>query len=102
MPSLYFRSFFRTRSAKSGQSRTQLRRNLLQLEMLESRLAPSASTTRTLLAASQASIPCNQALTLTATVSGNSGKPDGSVTFKDGSTVLGVSTLDGNDRAALK
>ncbi len=49
---------------------------------------------------------CNPALagqpvTFTAAVSGNNGTPTGTVTFKDGSTVLGTGTLNGSDNATF-
>jgi hypothetical protein len=43
----------------------------------------------------------NQAVTFTATVSGGSGTPTGSVTFMDGDAVLGTSSLDSNGNATF-
>ncbi len=42
-----------------------------------------------------------QAVTFTATVSGNSGTPTGTVTFLDGTTALGTATVGSNGRATL-
>ncbi|TCK73743.1 Ig-like domain-containing protein [Acidipila rosea] len=41
------------------------------------------------------------AVVLSASVSGNGGVPTGTVTFKDGSTILGTQTLNGSGSAAL-
>ena len=40
-------------------------------------------------------------VTFTAVVSGSGGTPTGTVTFKDGSTVLGSAALNGSGQAAL-
>lgn len=74
----------------------------------QGRLAPSAGTptdpaaTSTTLASSAATLVFGQGVTFTATVaaSGN-GAPTGTVTFRDGTTVLGTAALDAAGRAAL-
>jgi hypothetical protein len=61
---------------------------------------PQATTTTTV-ASSIASLVVNQALTLTASVRASSGKPTGTVTFKDRSTTLGSASLDSTGKATL-
>jgi hypothetical protein len=63
--------------------------------------APALSATTTSLASSVNPSAYGQAVTLTATVSASagSGTPTGSVTFRDGQTVLGSVALDGSGRA---
>jgi hypothetical protein len=56
-------------------------------------LVPQLITTTTTLSASSASIVSNQSVVLTAIVAASTLIPSGSVTFKDGTTTLGVSTL---------
>jgi hypothetical protein len=65
--------------------------------------APTAAATSTSLASSLNPAAAGQAVTLTAAVtpSGGSGIPTGSITFKDGSTVLGVVALDSAGTARL-
>jgi hypothetical protein len=60
------------------------------------------NTATTLSSSAGSTIPSGQALTLTATVRpGGSGTPTGSVTFLDGSTVLGTATPDASGVATL-
>ncbi len=59
---------------------------------------PTTTTTLALTAGHAPSYP-GQAVTFTATVAGSA--PSGSVTFKDGATVLGAGTLDGAGLATL-
>jgi hypothetical protein len=64
--------------------------------------APSAAATSTALSSSRNPAPAGQLVTFTAQVtSGASGVPTGSVTFKDGSAVLGVAPLDASGTAQL-
>lgn len=56
-------------------------------------LVPQPITTTTTLSASSASIISNQSVVLTAIVAASTPIPSGSVTFKDGTTTLGVATL---------
>jgi hypothetical protein len=53
------------------------------------------------LTSSQNPSAVNQAVTFTAVVSSSGGTPGGTVTFKQGSTVLGTPTLDGNGQATV-
>jgi hypothetical protein len=53
------------------------------------------ATTATSLTTSSNPSAFGQALTLTATVTSGSGTPTGTVTFKDGTAILGTRTLDG-------
>jgi hypothetical protein len=57
---------------------------------------PTLTQTTTTLSASAASISSGQSVTFTATVSASGSTPSGSVTFSDGSTVLGTETLNGS------
>ena len=59
--------------------------------------APVPAASKTTLSA-PAAAPYGQAVTLTATVTGT-GKPTGTVTFLDGTTVLGSATVGGNGKA---
>ncbi len=61
----------------------------------------SPATTTTALTASAITSKAFQAVTVTATVTASAGKATGTVTFKDGATVLGTAALDSNGRAAL-
>jgi hypothetical protein len=63
----------------------------------------SLTATTTAVVSSMATTAFGQAVTFTATVSPSSGttQPTGTVSFVDGSTVLGTATLDGQGRAAL-
>jgi hypothetical protein len=65
--------------------------------------APAAAATTTSLVSSLNPAAAGQAVTFTAKVtpSGSPATPTGSVTFKDGSTVLGVASLDANGMARL-
>lgn len=54
----------------------------------------------TTLASSANPIQLNQAVTFTATVTASSGSPTGTVTFKNGNAVLGVSALNGSSQAS--
>jgi hypothetical protein len=56
--------------------------------------APTAATTTTTLSASAATAVFGQAETLTATVTSPAGVPTGTVTFFDGTTVLGTAQLN--------
>jgi hypothetical protein len=56
---------------------------------------PAAAATTTTLATSAATVTAGQSVTFTATVKAASGTPTGTVTFKNGSTVLGSGTLSG-------
>ena len=71
------------------------RRFVSSLEGLEARLVMTVYPTTTALVGSLASGPLGASVTFTATVSSTNGVPDGSVTFEDGSTVLGTETLSG-------
>jgi hypothetical protein len=61
----------------------------------------SPATTTTALTSSLTTSKAFQAVTVTATVTASAGKATGTVTFKDGATVLGTAALDSNGRAAL-
>src|SRR5262249_2847363 len=56
-------------------------------------LVNGASTSTTVTASADTSV-FGQSVTLTATVGGTMGTPTGSVTFKDGTTVLGTASLN--------
>ncbi len=60
-----------------------------------------AATTHTALAASSNTITAGKTITLTATVTGNGGKPTGTVEFLDGGKSLGTGTLTSGGIAAL-
>ncbi len=60
----------------------------------------TANTTTTVSSSSNPSV-FSQPVTLTATVTSSGGVPTGTVTFKDGSTTLGTSTLDVSGHAAF-
>lgn len=62
---------------------------------LQSIVTQQATTTS--LATSAASPTFGTSVTFTATVSGNSGTPTGTVTFMDGAVILGTSTLNGGE-----
>jgi hypothetical protein len=62
---------------------------------------PSGASSGTYLTASPTSSVPGQSVTLSASVSGGSGTPTGSVTFLDGTTVLGTATLNANGSASL-
>jgi len=72
--------------------------------LLNTSPAPSTAdpvATNITLAVSTSSAVFGQQVTLTATVTANSGTPTGTVTFFDGSTPLGEAPLDPNGQAAL-
>jgi hypothetical protein len=62
---------------------------------------PDAATTGTTLRTSAATAVFGQTVSLTATVNSRAGTPTGTVTFKDGTTVLGTAQLDAAGRATL-
>ena len=64
-------------------------------------LNTTPSPTWTTIGVVESSCTYGQTLTLDATVSGSSGIPTGTVTFFDGSTVLGTCTLDGEGATTL-
>jgi hypothetical protein len=66
-------------------------------------VGPPWFATTTILTASTAAPQAGQQVTFTATVkgAGGSGVPSGTVTFMDGTTVLGTVSLDGNGQASL-
>src|SRR3954467_9415184 len=64
------------------------------IETLERRQMLSAAVSSTALAASNNPAVFGQSITLTATVTSKSSSPGGTVTFKDGSTVLGKVTVN--------
>jgi hypothetical protein len=66
---------------------------------LTQNVTPNASTTALISSVNPSAL--SQSVTFTATVSGIGGTPGGSVTFKDGATTLGTSTLDGGGQATL-
>jgi uncharacterized repeat protein (TIGR01451 family) len=59
------------------------------------------ASTSTSLTSSQNPSTYGQPVTFTATVTSNAGTPTGTVTFKDGTTTLGSSSLDGSGQATL-
>ena len=69
----------------------------------EDLMLSSAATSTTVLTPSPTPNPSvfGQSVTLSATVTGSSGTPTGSVTFKDSSTVLGTSNLSVSGVATL-
>jgi hypothetical protein len=67
---------------------------------VESQSEASATTT-TVLSASPMVMDAGLGTTLTTVVSASAGTPTGSVTFVDGSTVLGVATISSNGQAVL-
>ena len=71
------------------------------IEVLEDRRLLSATATSTAFAASVASAVYGQSVTLTAIVSAKAGTPTGSVTFKDGSTTLGVAAISTGTHKAV-
>lgn len=64
-------------------------------------LIPQPITTTTTLAASASSIVSNQSLVLTAVVAASTPIPSGTVTFKDGTTTLGVATVSQSGSATF-
>ncbi|HEX3085245.1 MAG TPA: Ig-like domain repeat protein, partial [Pyrinomonadaceae bacterium] len=58
-------------------------------------------TTTTTLASDNNPSTYGQTVTFTATVSSSAGTPTGTVTFKDGATILGTGTLNGSGQATL-
>ena len=64
------------------------------------RTAAHTATTTVVVASADPSV-VGQSVTFTATVSATSGKPTGSVTFKDGSTTLGTRTLNASGKATF-
>ncbi len=64
-------------------------------------LAVTAAATSTTLATSASSIFSATSVTFTATVTSSAGVPGGSVTFSNGSTVLGTATLDSSGAATF-
>ena len=69
------------------------------IEPLESRTLLSAVATTTALVPSTTSPVTGQSVTLTATVAAKTGTPAGTVTFKNGSTVLGSAVLNSSRQA---
>jgi hypothetical protein len=69
------------------------RRLYLSLERLEPRLAPASAVTSISLTSLANPAAPGQSVTLTALVSSTGGTPTGTVTFKDGTNVLGTATL---------
>jgi hypothetical protein len=59
------------------------------------------ATSSTVVSSSQPTAEYGQSVTLTATVSGSSGTPTGTVTFYDGSTLLGTGTVNASGVATL-
>jgi hypothetical protein len=74
----------------------------LQVELLENRLLLSAAATTTTLAASSDPILLGQIIALTATVSATGSSPNaGTVTFMDGTTVIGTANVDSTTHQAI-
>ena len=70
-----------------------------QAQLLQVTIAPT--TTTTTLSSSPNPSTYGQAIAFTANVSATGGTPTGTVTFNDGTTQLGTSTLDGSGNASL-
>ncbi|MGD0460909.1 MAG: Ig-like domain repeat protein [Tepidisphaeraceae bacterium] len=69
--------------------------------MLENRLLLSAAATTTTLAASSNPILLGQVVALTATVNSSGGTPGGTVTFEDGSTLIGTADINATTQQAI-
>jgi hypothetical protein len=73
----------------------------LQVELLENRMLLSAAATTTAMAASSDPILLGQIIALSATVASAGGSPAGTVTFEDGSTLIGTAAIDPTTHTAV-